>query len=1098
MSTPGFVHLHVHSQYSFHSGTASLRDLIAAAKADGMRALALTDTERMSGLILFYKLCLEQGIKPILGVELLDPTHADSVPSPQAGKSERHDQNDSEGAPIGGPKAPFLREGSKVVLLARNAQGYADLCEIVTRRHVERGFSLARALAKPWPDLFILCRHPDLLRHLARTPNKARLFGELVNHDFESRALSREVETLCRACDIPLLASGDIYFARPAEWETHRLLRAIGLNASLSLLERDDTAPRTAYFRTEADMRRAFPNHGEALQNAGRLADACVADLHEKSFGKWIMPAIAVPAEHTPESYLAQLAGEGLRENYGGSSQLEKAELLQEMELKVIGKLGYASYFLMVKEVRDFANERFQTRYRRPRDCTILRGSAANSLTFYNLGVSDLDPIRYDLYFQRFLNEDRASPPDADLDFGWDEREEVLDYVADRFGRDRVAITCTLNHFRRDAAFRETAKVFGYTEAQVTEIMESHKTRGKRLEDSQISHILALAETVKGKPRFLGQHPGGLIITNQPICRHVACEYSGGLKNRLVTQVDMHSGIDDLGLIKFDLLGNGSLSVLRDTLKQLEEQGLADPCVWDLEKCYRDARVGSIIGKGRTRGIFYIESPAQTRLNKKADARTFEEITITSSLVRPAGTAYTQTFVERHRKMKKGVVDWEFLHPSLIPILKESHDVCAFQEDVTKICHHVAGLTYKQADGVRKMMNSQHEGQVESEQWKKTASHFIEGCMNTSGLTLKQALTLWERVSSFTGFSFCKSHSASYAQLSFQCAYLKAYYPAQFLSAVLSNNHGFYAREVYLDEARRWGLSILPMNINESRIGYWGKHQWIRPGFMHLRSISQPSLVAVVEERARGGPYCNLLDFLRRVPVGRKETENLVLVGAFDGFGMSQPELLFLLDESYGRLRPDRPDLFAGQGGGLGSAWGAEKGWGAKRPPLTDYSRMQKCMNEMRLLGYMLSGNVLDILDMHPAARDAVPAADLHLHAGKRVKVFGKPVTERMHRVAGSGKIMQFLTLEDKTECVDVILWPAVYDRFADTLAGSGPFEIRGRVTGEWDAYSLEAEFVRAVDFSPNQIDFETASERLAGALTQYRAYADIKDIRAA
>ncbi len=1093
MKPSGFVHLHVHSEYSFHSGTASLRDLVAAAKACGMPALALTDTDRMSGLILFYKLCLEQGIKPILGVELLEPArHASSVSFPDK-VSERESEDDFEGAPIGGPKAPFLREGPKVVLLARNARGYADLCELVTRRHVEPGFTLARALQKPWPDLFILCRHPELLRSLAHTSNKSRLFGELVNHDFASRELSREVESLCRELDVPMVASGDAYFLRPQEWETHRLLRAIGINASLSLLERDDVAARTAYFRTGEEMRRSFPNHGEALQNAGRLADDCVADLHVESFGKWIMPEIAVPEGHTPESYLEKLAGEGLRANYRDTPHLEKAELLQEMELKVIGKLGYSSYFLMVKEVRDFANGRFATRYRRPRDCTILRGSAANSLTFYNLGVSDLDPIRYDLYFQRFLNEDRASPPDADLDFGWDEREEVLDYVVDRFGRDRVAITCTLNHFRRSAAFRETAKVFGYTEEQITEIVESHKTRNERLEDSRIGHIFALAETVRGKPRFLGQHPGGLIITNQPIRRHVACEYSGGMKNRLVTQVDMHSGIDDLGLIKFDLLGNGSLSVLRDTLTQLEEQGLPDPHVWDLEKCYRDARVGDIIGKGRTRGIFYIESPAQTRLNKKARAQTFEEIAITSSLVRPAGAAYTQTFVDRHRKMKLGIVDWEFLHPSLIPILKDTHDVCAFQEDVTKICHHVAGLSYKEADRIRKMMNSQHEGEVEAELWKKTASGFIEGCMDRSGLTLKQALTLWERVSSFTGFSFCKSHSASYAQLSFQCAYLKAYYPAQFLSAVISNNHGFYSREVYLDEARRWGLTVLPIDINESRVAYQGRHQRIRPGFMHVRSASAKSLAALVEEREREGPYRNLLDFLRRVSIGRKETESLILVGAFDGFGMTQPELLFLLDESYGRLRPEIPDLFAGREGGRDSERPLRSG-----ARLTDYSRMQKCMNETRLLGYMLSGNVLDILDLHPASRDAVPAADLHLHVGKRVKVFGKPVTERMHRVAKSGELMQFLTLEDKTECVDVILWPAVYDRFADVLVGPGPFEIRGRVTEDWDSYSLEADFVRAVGFSPNQIDFELASERLSGSLAKYRPYADIRGIRAA
>ena len=355
--------------------------------------------------------------------------------------------------------------------------------------------------------------------------------------------------------------------------------------------------------------------------------------------------------------------------------------------------------------------------FRAPKDCTVLRGSAANSMTFYNIGVSDLDPIRYDLYFQRFLNEDRASPPDADLDFGWDERERGLDYLVEKWGRERVAITCTTNHFRRRAAFREAAKALGYSEEHVTRILKSHATRGKCIMDDDIERIMALAEKIRGKPRFLGQHPGGVLITNEPLCRRVACEYSGGPKGRVITQIDMHNGIDELGLIKFDILGNGSLSVLRDTLRQIKEQGFADPYVSDLEKCYADPAVRRIMRGGRTKGIFYIESPAQTRLNKKARAETFEEITITSSLVRPAGAAYTKTFVERHRAMKQGIADWEYLHPSLEPILRETHDVCAFQEHVTKICREVAGMSFKQADKIRKLMNSLHEGVLTGDEY---------------------------------------------------------------------------------------------------------------------------------------------------------------------------------------------------------------------------------------------------------------------------------------------------------------------------------------------------------------------------------------------
>jgi DNA polymerase III alpha subunit len=630
----------------------------------------------------------------------------------------------------------------------------------------------------------------------------------------------------------------------------------------------------------------------------------------------------------------------------------------------------------------------------------------------------------------------------------------------------------------------------GHTEEHITAILKSHNTRTKRIMDDDIRSIMALAEKIRGKPRFLGQHPGGVLITNKPIWRHVACEYSGGMKNRIVTQIDMHGGIDELGLIKFDILGNGSLSVLRDTLRQIREQGLADPCVCDLEKCYRDPAVREIMRGGRTKGIFYIESPAQTRLNKKAQADTFEEITITSSLVRPAGAAYTKLFVERHRKMKEGVVDWKFLHPSLEPILTESHDVCAFQEHVTKICHQVAGLSYKRADKIRKLMNSLHEGVLSDAEYDAVSREFMDGCVRTSGLTRDQAYTLWERVSSFTGFSFCKSHSASYAQLSFKCAYLKVYYPAQFLASVISNNHGFYCREVYLDEARRWGIRILPISINESRPYYWGKHNWMRPGFMHVRMVTGKGIERLIAEREQRGPFRNLEDFVRRVPMGRQEIENLILVGAFDGFGLTQPQSLFLLDDIHKKAFADQPDLFQAADGDAGRESRAH-------PGLTDYTLAQRCLNELHLLGYMLSGNILDILDLHPSAKGSVPACRVHEYKGKTIKIFGWMITNRIH-VIDAQRPMMFITVEDKTECVDVILWPDVYERYADVLSEAGPFEIWGKVSEDWSAYTVEATRIAAAAWSPGLVDFERASERLEKSFSRDYTYADIPKTAAA
>lgn len=1042
-----FVHLHCHSVFSFHAGVNTIKEMVGKAKKLRMSALTLTDTDNMSGLIRFYLACKEQGIKPILGTELTDP-------------------DDSK---------------KNIVLLAKNDKGYQDICEIITKKHLnKKSFSLKDILARPWSNLFFITSFPALLKMVAHTPNQNNLFAELINNSKVTRQRSKQVEGLAAKLKIPLVISNNTFFLAPNDWKIHKILRAIGLLTTVSRLKPHEYAPKGAYLCSAKDLKKRFPGHRGAMQNTMRIADQCNIHL---SLGEWIMPKIKVPDGYSPQSYLSKLAQEGLLKNYGSGKDFSKAKEIQKMELSVISRLGYSSYFLMVKQIRDWANHRLKSEYRRPKDCSILRGSAANSITFFNIAVSDLDPIKYDLYFQRFLNEDRASPPDADLDFGWDERDLVLDYMEETWGRDRVAIVCTTNHFRFRAAFRETAKVFGYTEEQVSAILKSRTSLSKKIEDAEIFHLLQIAKRIQGKPRFLGQHPGGVLVTNDPIWRHVACQYSGGIKNRIITQIDMHNGTDELGLIKFDILGNGSLSVLRDTLRQIQDQKLPDPQVWDLEKCFSDQNVNNVIKKGRTKGIFYIESPAQMRLNKKVGAESFEEITLTSSLVRPAGAPYIKLFVERHRKKKQGIKDWDFIHPSLETILSESYDVCAFQEDVTKICHKIAGLSYKNADRIRKMMNSLHEGILTSNDYLDTANMFMKGCINHSGLTKSQARELWKRVSSFTGFSFCKSHSASYAQLSFKCTYLKTYYPAQFFAAVISNRHGFYTVDAYLGEARRWGIRILPVDINQSCKEFKGKDDWVRPGFMHIRNLSFKSMEDILAQRKKGGPFLSLIDFIKRTNVFLKEVENLILVGAFDTFGTSRPQLLFILDGIYGQSNSNKPLLFERK---------VLEKLHQKDYYLSDYSLMEKCLQERHLLGYIISADLLEIFHLHPASKDAVLAKSLPNFKGRQIKVFGRQVTQRGHVVQKSGKHMLFLTLEDKTGCIDVIFWPGKYEAFFDIIHQEGPFEIWGTVTEDWDTFTLEATYIRKADWAANLPDFKRAEALLKDSLKKKDSYHDV------
>lgn len=1031
-----FCHLHIHSCYSFYAGVCTIEELVERAVQLGLSCLALTDTNRMSGLITFYTQCLRAGIHPILGTQL---TAAD---------------NPHEYA----------------LLLAKNLTGYGDLCELLSARHCARDtFSLQQALCRPRPDLFMITPSVRLLCALAKSPNRDNLYAELINQHAASRRSSRTLLRYARACGIPAVVTNPAWFAHARQWHLHTVLRAIGMNTSVSRLAARDMASKKAWIKPPAQMRALFPSQHDALAASQRIAAQCCVEFE---FNAWKLPRISPPHGDSIESYLHEIAMRGLEHNYGGMPEYDRARRIQEKELRVITSMGYASYFVMVKEIREWANRRLSAGFRSLRDCTIMRGSAANSITFYNIGASDLDPIRHDLYFERFLNEDRASPPDADLDFGWDERNAVIDYVFRRWGASHVAVLCTIVHFKRRAAFRETAKVLGFSDAQISLYMQGKKAFDER-ELERIGHI---ARRIEGMPRFLGQHCGGVIITDTPIYRHVALQRCGGLKNRCITQIDMHQGIDELGLIKFDLLGNGSLSVLRDTLTQLHAQGYDDPRVYDEERVHNDAPTRRGIREGDTRGIFYIESPAQIRLNRNAQAFTFEDVGITSSLVRPAGTQFTKLFVQRNREMRQGKKSWHFLHPSLEPILGQTHGCLVFQEHIIRICHEIAGMSFAQADRVRKMMNSLHEGTLHTTQYRETARAFIHGCMRGHGFSQTQALRLWEGISSFTGFSFCKSHSLSYARLSFQCTYLKMHYPAQFMAAVISNGHGFYTTDVYLNEARRLGVRILPLDIHKSEIRYVGFDTCIRPGLMHIKHFGQRAHARIEAYKTRYGRFRCLSDLIHHTGLSIPEIEGLILCGACDGFGLSHPQLLSRLYSATSNTVPAA---------------------GSRIPHLQhvdacahlpDYTLAHRCLNELHYLGFMISGDIRAMLDMHPAACGCVGAGHIEAHVNGRVRVFARAITARVHRVQGKKK-MCFITVEDMSGICDVILWPQVYTRVARMLQHPGPYVIEGTVRREWDCCTLEAATLRAVSWEPNIVDFTRASQRLREMAQRYHSF---------
>lgn len=1071
----------------------------------GFDSVALTDTNHMGGAILFVQACQEYGLKPIVGVQLMN-------------------EDDPEDA---------------FILLACNMATYSELCELLSHYllNLERFQSQAdfkmidllyqgdttssqQAKSLPWDQLVIISSSVRHLRDLSRlreevtqqgglshqgVPHKTipHIYAEVIAQCPTSRKQSRELVTLAQELSIDLIASNANYMIHPHDYELHQTVRAIDCNASLQQLSPRECAPPSAWMKPESQMLTIFERLPEAVANTRVIADLVEDDWHSQP---WLMPQVEVPEGYTDDEYLRRCAFEGLDAHFPDSEtpfevidgatdvvtqrHVEVRQLatknrpqaleIQEKELEIISNKGYSSYFLMVKQIRDWANQHFQENYRRPKDCSVLRGSAANSITLYNIGASDLDPIRYGLYFERFLNEDRVSPPDADLDFGWDERDQVLEYIIDHFGEDRCAMMCTTNTFRFRSAFREVAKVYGYTDEQITRLMQEWKSESKdadsdrRRGDQQLSQILSIASRLEGHPRFLGQHCGGILITNDPITRHVACQLSGGVKNRKITQVDMHNGIDYLGLIKFDILGNGSLSVLRDALRNIEQQN-DDPEVWDLEKCFVDPGVQEILSTSQSRGIFYVESPAQMRLNQKCDARTFEEIGITSSLVRPASAAFTQTFVERHRQYKRGVQEWSFLHPSLAGVLGETHDVVVYQEDVIRICVEIAGLSFAQADKVRKMMNSLHEG--EPDNYAETARLFQEGCQQHQGFDEVQAAELWTRISSFQGFSFCQSHSLSYAQLSFKCSYLKAHYGAEFMAAVISNDHGYYGTSIYVDEVRRMGIEVLGPCVIQSEWKYQGNsqgsHQQLRVGLMHVRGLRRVWIEEMIQEREKG-PWLSFQDFLNRNPqLGLRAVQSLIQVDAFHSLRIPQPQLLAELNlwRHNGKKKGTHfpaphflNELFVNQ---LNTSISNDI-----LPSLPDITFAEKCYQELELLGYITSGHFLKMLALHPAADHTVAMRDLEHHLYERVKIFGSPMTFRRHRVQASGQEMLFVTMQDISGTSDLVIWPKVYERFYTQTLDKVPLEVWGIPKREDGAITFEVDRIQVASWNPGQVSF--------------------------
>jgi DNA-directed DNA polymerase III PolC len=919
-----------------------------------------------------------------------------------------------------------------------------------------------------------------------------RLYIEVQHLSPGDGRVLREAERLGRELGVPLVATNNVHFIRPEEHLHHRAVNAIRTGGLLTTVAPPEITTGEAWFKPAAEMQKLFPDHPELLQATLEIADRCNLQLE---LGKLIFPEFPVPDGESTFSYLWKLSFDGARKRY----KPLRPEVLSRLthELEVIEKLHLAPYFLLVWDIVEEARRRGIP--------AVARGSAASSIVTYCLGISCVCPLRWGLYFERFLNEQRGDCPDIDIDICGARRDELLDYVYERWGAERVAMIGSFITMHARLAVREIAKVFGVPPGEVnrftkrlphrpvreilTAIRDLPECRDLPIDDEPWKTILQVALRLDAAPRHLGIHPCGTVISAQPLTRLTPLERA--TKGIVVTQYDMNA-IEALGLIKMDLLGQRGFTTMSLALDNIEESRTGIPACpaapgqqprkrTDKNVCptareidfdaipENDPATCEVIATGRTMGVFQIESPAMRGLLRTMQARTLEEVAQALALIRPGAAEYGSK--ELFLKRLRGQEEITFAHPELRTILGDTLGVCIFQEQVMQISQALGSMSLAEADLVRRA-SAKFSGRSDRDRLR---GKFLKAA-GMMGLTSQQREETWMMVEKFAGFGFCKAHAATYADISYRMTYLKTHHPAEFLAAMCSAGAGFYHVSAYVEEAKRWGIAVRLPSVNRSRMEYTAEagkigKRALRVGLMQVRGLRVETITAILRARGEGGEFQSLEDFLRHVPVERDEIESLIKCGAFDEVNdgvcrMTRPEMLWrwnLLQVKKKNGQPCAPRLRSGQGAVLAES--AETlfteanttdaiGVALAEMQTPEYTLEQKLRYEREILEVCVSGHPLDFLPRNGEVwSDELPGL-----RGKRVTLCGWVVTYR-HVGTKNYRNMMFVTLEDQRGVYEVVLFPDAYDRYGGLVFETRTMRVTGRVEqdGQIKGEMLEA-----------------------------------------
>ena len=1008
--------------------------------------------------------------------------------------------------------AEVVHRGRRLSVLAQDRRGYASMCGLLSGLHgVGPGsstarpadaFDLPRACERFADGLWFVCGDPRLLPELSVRVPRERLLVALPPRgpergDLGAGAASlaagrklpdpgapwprRLLRDLADDLDLQLCAVRDVWFATPEDHLLHQLFLAVKWNRSLrSLVGGGDplrdlkgigVAAADMHLPTPGRLREGHADDPDAVAVAEQVLQSCTLTFEERAAP--IFPPVALAPGETAEGCLRDLVGRGVQQRYGGVQRrygdraaLDEAQQRCARELAVIERMGFAPYFLAVHQIVELA---------RARDIPFVgRGSAADSLVAHCLGLTDADPLRYGLLFERFLNPGRSDLPDIDLDFCWRRRDELIGAVYEHFGQDHVAMIATYNTCGPRAAYQEAAKVMGLPQQEAARRSKRLPWHGSGLDLAETVAetpgfyragrsdgvrdsaalpadaerlLLRLAQQLLSTPRHLGVHPGGVVITPEPIARHAPLERAA--KGVVVTQYDMHF-VEGLGMVKIDLLGNRALSIVHDCVASLERLGVAVPDLHAVPE--DDERTARLLQTGGTLGCFQVESPAMRTLLQQVGAKTMDRVIQAVALVRPgpASSGMKEAFIRRAR----GLEAPSAAHPLLLEVFADTFGIMLYQEDVIRAAMAVAGVDATAGDVLRRDLGKRGR----SDPMQDEADAFVVAGLR-QGLPRRAIEQIWAEMARFAAYSFCKAHSVTYGRLAYRCVYLKARWPAAFLCAMLRNEAGYFAPGVYAEEAKRLGAELRAPCVQEGGAEHeLLSERGIRVGLATVHGLGDRTAERILVARRAGGRFRDLVDFLQRVRPSRVEAENLIQVGALDAFGTSRPELLWRLQVA-STPRAQKAVLraaTAARGALFADAVAPRE---ASYPQLPDYDDKQRAEHELALLGFTLGSHPVDVLWRRgelPALARCVPCGKVGEHVGKTVRVCGFAVAFRGHAIRrgvansrrpdGKSGGMCFVTVEDGSGIVEATLFPKVYQRVGGLLQGRGPFVFVGQV----------------------------------------------------